>query len=151
MGRYRAAAGVAEMKKSALGCRWIKARARFGLARALHHLRMPADARVALDDAIGIAADRDALGPLFVWEMSLGMLHFEAALTHATLGDVDRSLASLDASVQWAFGDLRQGYDEPALASVYQSAHGMQLLALVKSRGTLPAVPDGLLSVGAAP
>ncbi len=150
MGRYRAAAGVAEMKKSALGCRWIKARARFGLARALHHLRMHTDARAALDEAVSIAADRAALGPLFGWEMSPGLLHFEAALTHATLGDVEQALMSLDAAVQWAFGDLRQGFEEPALAPVYQSERGMQLLELVNSRGSLPAVPDGLLGVGAA-
>ena len=150
MARYRAAAGVAEIRKSVLGCRWIKARARFGLARALHHLRLPTDARVALDDAVSIAGDRAALGPLFSWEMSTGLLHFEAALTHATLGDVDRSLVSLDASVQWSFGDLRQGFAEPAFAPVYQSAEGMRLLELVKSRGTLPAVPDGLFGVGAA-
>ena len=151
MARYRASAGVAEMKKSVLGCRWIKARARFGLARALHHLRLPADSRVALDDAISIAGDRAALGPFFGWEMSPGMLHFEAALTHATLGNVDLSLASLDASVQWGFGDLRQGFEEPALAPVYQSDKGLRLLELVASRGSLPAVPDGLLGVGAAP
>ncbi len=150
MARYRAAAGVAEIKKSVLGCRWIKARARFGLARALRHLRLPADAQVALDEAISIAGDRAALGPLFVWEMSPGMLHFEAALTHATWGDVDRSLASLDAAVQWGFGDLRQGFDEPALAPVYQSERGRRLLELVQSRGSLPAVPDGLLGVGSA-
>ena len=150
VGRYRAAAGVAEMRKSVIGCRWIKARARFGLARALHHLRQPTEARVALDDAISIATDRVALGPLFGWDMSPGMLHFEAALTHAAFGNVELSLASLDASVQWSFGDLRQGLEEPALAPVYQSDQGIRLLELVKSRGSLPAVPDGLLGVAAA-
>ncbi len=148
--RYRAAASVTERKKSALGCQWIIARARFGLARALHHLRLPAGAQAAFDAAMNVVGDRTTLGQFFGWDMSMGMLHFEAALTHATFGDVDQSLASLDAAVQWSFGDLRQGLAEPALAPVYQSDHGRRLLELVQSRGSLPAVPDGLLGMGVA-
>ena len=148
--RYRAAASVAERRKAVLGCRWVKARARFGLARALHHLRLPTDALAALDEATSIAGDRVGLGPPFVWEMSTGLLHFEAALTHATLGDLERSVASLDAAVQWGFGDLRQGLNEPAMAPIYQSDRGRRLLELVKSRGDLPAAPEDLFSEGAA-
>ncbi len=68
--------------------------------------------------------------------------------------DSRRRAATVHSAVQSAivvdrlFGDLRQALDELALVPVYQSEQGMRLLELAKSRGSLPAVPDGLLSEG---
>ncbi|GLC25153.1 protein kinase domain-containing protein [Roseisolibacter agri] len=119
-----------------IGAHWVKAR--FGLARVLHRLGRPDDARQRLAEGHDLVASRAR----FVWAWLSGStdadMTYELSSTLATLGDADAALDALARAVDAGWSDVPWLRHDPAFAVLRDDADVRRVCAAGLSRVTLP-------------
>jgi eukaryotic-like serine/threonine-protein kinase len=145
LGHYLVATALCEARRERLGTGWFLVRGRLGQACCYQRLGKLEEATRAGEAALELCRTREGHAFNAVWEGCDALLQVDIARYHAVTGNAQACIAALSLAVEWGWGDTPSLEQERAFDPIRNRPEVQTLLSLVRSRGRLPAYPQGLL------